>query len=308
MARGALDAPPRVADHFFAFRFEALFRASFGAPAFGAFTVVFAFAAFFVALFFFATIGSPPLPRTTTMMRAAVRTAWATVTEPLEGRVPFLYLDNAKPPGPYVTIAVGILVDPISMALALPLMHHDGRPATRAEIASAWQRVKARKDLAPRGGMAFANLTDLRLADEDIDRVVFAKLDAVAVQLAAKFPSWNDWCCDAQLFALSHAWAAGANAKYPRMVAALHAGDFETAATECTLNPQIGTIVKRNQMNRILLWNAARVERLQLDPDVLQWPTNLAALEQQDIETLPEIPDPPSDPSLEIEDKGGNCS
>lgn len=238
-------------------------------------------------------------------MRPAVVTAFPKFTIPKEGRVPFLYLDYADPPGPYVTIAVGNLVDPISTALDLPLMRPDGRPASRAEIAAAWERVKARTDLAPHGGWAFHNVTDLRLTEEGLDRVVMQKLLSVDAQLAAKFPDWEDWCCDAQLFGLSWAWAVGANAKYPKMIAALRAGDFETAAYECTITPNRGSIVHRNEANRILLRNAARVVGMHLDPDRLFFPTDLAAIEQDNIPTRPELPNPPSSAEPVLEDDGG---
>lgn len=238
------------------------------------------------------------------MSRAAVRSAFLGWSRPLEGRVPFLYLDNADPPGPYVTIAEGNLVDPISTALDLPLMHPDGRPATRAEIAAAWATVKARTDLAPRGGGSFHSVTDLRLTEESIDRIVMAKFDQVDAQLAKKFDDWDAWCCDGQLALFSWAWACGANAKYPKMIALLRAGDFEGAAAECTINPNKGTIILRNERNRVLLRNAARVVGMHLDPDVLHWPSNLAALEQEGIATAPELPNPPSEPTREEREPG----
>lgn len=220
-------------------------------------------------------------------MRPAVKAAFHEFSEPLEGRVPFLYLDNAEPTG-LVTIGVGNLVDPLSAALFLPLVHpEDGRPATQAEKTAAWLKVKGRQDLKRHGGMIFRHVTDLRLPQEAIDRLVDGKLASFEAELVKMYPAWHEWPADAQMFRLSHAWAVGVHAKYPKMHAALLAGDFDTAADECTINPQRGTINERNRRNRILLRNAARVERLHLSPEVLQWPNDLFALEQDDTPTDP---------------------
>ena len=223
--------------------------------------------------------------------RPAVLAAFHGFSGDLEGaRVPFLYLDNAEPLG-LVTIGTGNLADPLSVALFLPLVHpEDGRPATQAEKTAAWLAVKGRQDLKRHGGMVFRHVTTLRLTEEGLDRLVDGKLASVCAQLASKYPDWDAWPCDAQLFRLSHAWARGAMpTDYPKMEAALLAGDFETAADECTLNPQKGTIITRNYRNRILLRNAARVVRGGLDPGVLYYPADLYALEQEDTPTAPDL-------------------
>lgn len=218
-------------------------------------------------------------------MRPAVLAAFHDFSRPLEGRVPFMYLDNADPEG-LVTVGVGNLIDPISEAVRLPFVHADGRRASTADIVADWQRVKARQDLKRYGGMVFRNVARLRLQEHAIDRLVNTKLSSFDAQLAQLFPDWDTWCCDTQLALLSWAWAVGAGAKYPRMIAHLRARDFAAAATECTINPQRGTIVTRNLHNRVLLSNAAVVESEGLDPDVLYWPRAL----QDERATEPELP------------------
>ena len=70
----------------------------------------------------------------TSPLRASVRAAFVPFSERFEGRISFLYQDCRG----LVTIACGALVDPVEMALTLPLVHNsDGLPATREEIRGA---------------------------------------------------------------------------------------------------------------------------------------------------------------------------
>lgn len=208
-------------------------------------------------------------------MRPAVKAAWHEFSTPLEGRVHCMYLDSAEPEG-FVTTAVGILIDPMHTALHLPWKRSDGTLATTAEVVAVWQRVKNMQLLKHRALPQRSDPT-LRLTDEDIDALVERKLESNHLLLLRRFPDLDSWPADAQLAIHSWAWAVGAASPYPRMSAHLRAGDFERAATECTINPQRGTIVDRNARNRVLLTNAARVVAHGLDPDVLYWPRELAA-------------------------------
>src|SRR4051812_13306092 len=71
-------------------------------------------------------------------MRDVVRAAFVDFTIPLEGVIPHLYQDVKG----LVSIAIGNLVDPIQLAMNLPLVHDDGSPASRNEIAAEWLRIK----------------------------------------------------------------------------------------------------------------------------------------------------------------------
>jgi hypothetical protein len=75
-----------------------------------------------------------------------------------------------------------------SLRLAGELQWHTpaGIPADAQEIASAWDAVKSRLDLAPHGHTAFENLTSLRVDDGEIDRHVFAKLDQMELTLTRR--------------------------------------------------------------------------------------------------------------------------
>ncbi len=223
-------------------------------------------------------------------MRPAVIEGFHGFSVDLEGRVPFMYLCSEG----FVTTGVGNLIEPRSVAEALPFVHAvTGRHATRAEIAAAWNTVKLHQGMRKGGGAAFESLTDLRLRPEAIDALVSRTLGGLDKQLGTLFPCWDEWPADAQLFAVSWAWAVGAGARYPRMIAHLRAGDFLQAADEATINPQRGTIITRNARNRVLLRNAAVVAREGLDPTRLYWPADLMS----EAVTAVDLPNPPSRPT-----------
>ena len=188
-------------------------------------------------------------PVTGTSVHLDVRERFLAFNEPFEGRCPFMYLDVKG----LVTTGVGNLIDPVVAALALPWKRPDGTPATLNEVQDEWIAVKTRTDLAPRGGGHFEAITVLRLTDEDIDRLVMRKLDEMAAHIQHAHPCFASLPSDVQLAVLSMAWAMGPAFPFPRFWAHIEAGDYKAAAEECTINPPIGTIVKRNAANRSLL-------------------------------------------------------
>lgn len=209
-------------------------------------------------------------------MRPTVRAAFLTFTSPLEGVVPFCYLDVKG----LVTIAVGNLIDPVDLALGLPFLRKDGKPASRGEVLAEWKAIKARRDLAPRGGMAFEKIATLHLSPEGIERVVLGKLADVDARLARRFPQYETWPADAQLGVLSMAWACGAHFHFPLFEAAVRALDFTTAAVECRMNEQGNPgLHPRNVHNKTLFENAAAVLAAGDDPSVLHWPARFGGPE-----------------------------
>lgn len=212
-------------------------------------------------------------------MKAAVRAAFVPFSAPLEGVVPFMYLDVKG----LVTSAIGNLIEPIGDALALPFRRPDGTLANHAEIAAEWERVKARQDLRLRGGMIFKSVTTLRLDNDGIVQVVNTTLDRMDRQLARRFRSYEDWPADAQLATLSMAWACGPAFHFPLLEAALLDQDFVRASNECTISTVGNPGVKpRNERNRLLYRNAATVVASGmlgpgLDRETLYWPRDMEA-------------------------------
>jgi hypothetical protein len=215
----------------------------------------------------------------------SVRDAWLGFNEPLESRIRFMYLDVKG----LVSTGVGNLIDATQgelrpptdaeraashqMANQLAWMRPDGSAASPDEIAAAWDVVKSNLDRAPNGGATFGDLTTIRLDDAEIDRFVFAKLDQMEAFLKGRseFQDFETWPADAQLGLLSMAWAMGPAFRFPKFQQFVAAGDWEGAATECRFNPEIGTIVIRNDRNQQLFRNAGQAVQQGIDPSVLQF-------------------------------------
>ena len=137
-----------------------------------------------------ATADPQPNPTKVITVRQAVLDIWNDFNRPLEGRVPFMYLDVKG----LVTTGLGNLIDSTADAEQLAWQHADGTPASTDEIDAEWERVKGRIDLAPKGGGAFRADAQLFLTDEEIDRVVLLKLGQMETTLKgrADFQAFDD--------------------------------------------------------------------------------------------------------------------
>lgn len=214
-------------------------------------------------------------------MRDIVRRSFVAFSGPLEGVVPWMYADVRG----LVTCAIGILIDPMSYALALPWVRRDGSPATPGEIVQDWHRIKGDASMARLGHRAAERVTALRLTTEGVERVVLAKLDQVDAQLSQRWQEYPTWCADAQLAVLSMAWAMGAGFDFPRFDAAIRRALWLVAAQECTISERGNPgVAPRNQRNRLLFGAAHRVQQGGLDPDQI-W-----GWLPPDAPTLPELP------------------
>lgn len=203
----------------------------------------------------------------------SVRSAFVAFSSPLEGAIPHFYRDVRG----LVTVAIGVLVDPIELALTLPMRWPDGRLATRAEIAADWWKVRGDRSLSWKGAAAASKVALLRLAPEDVEAVTLEKLDTIAKRLAVRFPGFETWPADAQLGVLSMAWACGAGFNFPKCEAALRALDFATAAAECSIR-EVGNpgVAPRNRANRQLFQLATRSIADGRDPSLLLYPVSPA--------------------------------
>lgn len=192
---------------------------------------------------------------------------WVLLNEPLEGILPFMYLDVRR----LVTTGMGNLIDSHQAAAALA-WKKNAAPASFDDVAREWDAVKARTDLAPHGGGAFAPpVTTLHIERDEIDRVITSKLAQNEAVLTARpeFGDFADWPADAQFGLLSMAWALGPNFRFPNFQAAAAQRDWETAADECVFGPHAGTIERRNAMDQECFHNATAVDKQGLDPSEL---------------------------------------
>lgn len=204
-------------------------------------------------------------------MRPSVAENYTKFTIKFEGKLGFMYLDVKG----LVTTGIGNLIDPVGAALTLPWKKKDGSLASQDEIKQAWNTVKARKDLAPKGGVIFGGLTDLRLDEEGIKTLVNRKLLQFEEILKARYKGYDQWPADAQLGVLSMAWAMGPHFKFPKFDAAVNQllPDFKSAAMYCKMGEKGNPgLVPRNKANVLLFSNAAKAIKHGFDFDKLHYP------------------------------------
>jgi GH24 family phage-related lysozyme (muramidase) len=195
-------------------------------------------------------------------MHQSVFDAFLPFTIPLEGKVPWMYLDVKG----LVTVGVGNLLMHPWDAMVLPFVDVDGQAVDGKTIAAAWQTVASRKDLAKSGHLAAREVTSIRLTDDGIKTLVVRKLQQNESFLKGRFPEWEEWPADAQLAVCSLAWAAGPAFHFPKLQQALLTEDFATAAEEIRLNPSGNPgLVPRNALNRLLMLNAEKVQSTEAD-------------------------------------------
>lgn len=206
-------------------------------------------------------------------MRQSVRDAFVGFSTPLEGCCSYMYSDIKN----LITTGIGNLIDPVSVAVAVPFRKPDGSLASSAEKAAEFWRVKNDPRSATLGHRYAATITRLRLDDAGIADVVFRRLDLNESILRSRFPNFEEWPADAQLATHSLGWACGAAFRFPKLERALQVIDFLTAAVECKMN-EAGNpgLIPRDKANATLYTNAAAVYAGGLDPDTLWFPAVLA--------------------------------
>lgn len=230
-------------------------------------------------------------------MRAVVRDNWLSFTEPFEGGVACAYADIRGK----VTIAYGNLVDTPGDVAALPLVHKDGTPATNAEKIALWNMLHDDPKAAEYGWRYAATLSPLRLTREAMGGLALARLESNDRILAGRLRTWHDLSACAQMAMHSLAWACGANAQFPKLFSAVDAGDYSAAAVHIHINEWTPEglhnkgLIPRNVANKILMRNAQRVRDFHLDPDTLEWTTDL---DMTDEPTSPGIENPASEPTI----------
>jgi len=148
--------------------------------------------------------------------------------EKFEGRVPHMYLCT----GGEVTIGIGHAIQTPADALKLA-WSVDGRPATAAEIQAGYASVAA----AQKGRVAtsYAPLSPCRMVDPDIDALIAVDVTRFEASLAAALPNWNTYPAPAQaaLFDMAFNLGLGGLKKFPSLLAAVDAGQWDVAATQC---------------------------------------------------------------------------
>jgi GH24 family phage-related lysozyme (muramidase) len=211
-------------------------------------------------------------------MHPSVTTIFPTFSERFEGRVNWPYLDKDGLP----TVGIGCLINPISLALALPWRLEDGTPATILQVSAQWVYLKGQTHLAKDGARAAEGATELRLTDADVDALLASRMALNERLLAAAFDGWGNFPADAQLAIHSMAWAMGADfwRKFPRFCRAVLRHEWEHALEECTIAGEETNrgLAPRNAADRICFRNAAAVRDnpTALRAQEVYWPLELS--------------------------------
>ena len=164
--------------------------------------------------------------------------------EKFEGRVPYMYLCT----GGEVTVGIGHAIASAADTAQLSW-------AAGAESAGdGWAAVAA----APRNMLAtgYANLTTCRMADDAIDQLAASDVTRFTALLQANFPRWDEYPEPAQeaLFDMAYNLGVAGLNKFHMMLAAVDAGQWETAAAQCH---RMGIGDARNQETAALFRQAA---------------------------------------------------
>ena len=174
-------------------------------------------------------------------------------TERFEGRIPYMY----RCTGGEVTIGVGHAILKPNDAPELT-WSIGGRPATLDEILADYASVNA----AEKGHEAptYEHLTQCRMANADIDALLTADVARFETQLAAELPNWNSYPEPAQeaLFDMAFNLGLAGLKKFPSMLAAVDAGQWDLAASECHRK---GINEDRNQQTAALFRQAAQLRQ-----------------------------------------------
>lgn len=203
-------------------------------------------------------------------MRDSVLEVFPSWSARFEGKaIPWPYLDAVG----LVTIGTGQLCDPMSRMGGIAFVRIDRSPATAAEVATMWLRVKGEagrridygRGLVPveklgGGHLHWQRLTSLRATPESLASDLRARLRDFEVALVRLFPAWNSWPASAQLATLGMTWAAGSGLghEFPRFTAAARAGDWARCALECHLDETGNPGLKpRNVAQKALFLHAA---------------------------------------------------
>jgi hypothetical protein len=198
-------------------------------------------------------------------MHASARQAWQGFITKHEGNIGHMYLDTKG----LVTIGIGNLIDPLSLATPLPFQFKignragavAGRIATTQEIEAEWRSLKnhpLKIALARRGARSCDPLTNLELTMLERQFLFDRVTNKQEMQLTAYFPDFGKWPGDAQLGVMAMAWGLGMYfpPRFPRFTAACRKQDFDAAAKECTIS---NWRPERNAASVRFFTNAARV-------------------------------------------------
>ena len=142
--------------------------------------------------------------------------------ERFEDRIHYMY----RCTGGEVTVGIGHAIH--SAAEASRLTWAGGADSVEADFAAVAAEPKGFK------ASHYESLTSARMSDDAIDKLLADDMAGFTRQLEDTFPSWSTFPAPAQaaLFDLAYNLGIGGLNKFPKMLAAVDAGDWVTAASE----------------------------------------------------------------------------
>jgi hypothetical protein len=205
-------------------------------------------------------------------VRAAVAEAFIAYSVRHEGVTLFPYVDTKN----LVTVSVGVLIDPIELALRLDWRIGE-RAATQVEVREDWQVIKA-LGVGNRTAKSQAPLSSIRITQSGSDKLVRRRLEANVAYIRKFLTSWDTAPADAQLGTASLCWAIGAglNKTRPEFVVAFNAADWLGCKAHAHIRDDDNPgVVGRNRDQERCFDNAAIVDQYGLDPAALNWPATV---------------------------------
>ena len=173
------------------------------------------------------------------------------VNEPFEGRVRTLYADVKG----LVTVGVGNLAEPLSVALSLPFVDGTGRRLTNDEISVWWHDVKNDPQCATQG-YRYAEryaVNGAHLPDKAIDNLIATRIQQMWDVLDAYIPKLETYPSRVHMALMSMSWAMGPHflRAFPTFKKRLLARDWLGAADQCKIS-EVGNpgVKPRNVFNK----------------------------------------------------------
>jgi len=160
------------------------------------------------------------------------RTAVAKFLTQFEGNVPHMY----RCTGGKVTIGVGRALESAADACKLNWRIGD-RPATAADVTGDFQNINV-ADMNHTADF-YKKLTKCTMAANDIASLLEQDIIRFETELSQKLPNWNTYPEPVQQALFDMGYNLGINgllAKFPRMLAAVNAHDWNSAANESRRN------------------------------------------------------------------------
>jgi GH24 family phage-related lysozyme (muramidase) len=162
--------------------------------------------------------------------------------EKFEGRVPYMCFCT----GGEVTVGIG---------------HAIASSADAARLAWQTNAASAQSDFAavaaaPKGLAAthYSSLTTCRMSDDAINQLATADVQRITALLTSNLPNWSSYPAQAALFDMAYNLGIGGLMKSHNLLAAVDAGNRETAAQQCH---SLGISDARNQETAALSLHAA---------------------------------------------------